>query len=255
MKAIKQLCADKLRVNVYQTRAEMGAAAGKAAAVRIRQLLEEKAEVNIIFAAAPSQNETLDALVAAEGIDWGRINAFHMDEYVGLSADAPQGFGNFLTQHLFGRVPFARVFRLDPSATDPQAECARYSALLKQYPVDLVCLGIGENGHLAFNDPGEAKFDDPEVVKVVKLDEVCRQQQVNDGCFASIDEVPTHALTLTIPTLMNAGHLICTVPAPTKCEAVTLTVNGPVTDMVPATAMRSHGDAVMFCDADSGAKL
>ncbi len=255
MKAIKQLSADKLRVNVYETREAMGVAAGNAAAVRIRQLLTEKAEVNVIFAAAPSQNETLDTLVAAEGIDWSRVNAFHMDEYVGLSADAPQGFGNFLTEHLFGRLPFGRVFRLDPSAKDPQAECARYSDLLRQYPVDLVCLGIGENGHLAFNDPGEARFDDPEVVKVVKLDEVCRQQQVNDGCFKSIDEVPTHALTLTIPTLMSAGHLVCTVPAATKCEAVTLTVTGPVTDMVPATAMRSHGDAVMFCDADSGAKL
>ncbi len=255
MKAVKQLSADRLRVNVYETRAAMGAAAGNAAAVRIRQLLEEKAEVNIIFAAAPSQNETLDTLVAAEGIDWSRVNAFHMDEYVGLSADAPQGFGNFLTEHLFGRLPFGKVYRLDPSAKDPQEECRRYAALLKQYPVDLVCLGIGENGHLAFNDPGEAKFDDPEVVKVVKLDEVCRQQQVNDGCFATIDDVPTHALTLTIPTLMAAGHLVCTVPAATKCEAVTLTVTGPVTDMVPATAMRSHGDAVMFCDADSGAKL
>ncbi len=255
MKPIKQLNAERLRVNVYETRAEMGAAAGQAAAVRIRQLLEEKPVVNIIFAAAPSQNETLDTLVAAEGIDWSRVNAFHMDEYVGLSADAPQGFGNFLTEHLFGRLPFGQVFRLNPAAEEPQAECRRYSALLQQYPVDLVCLGIGENGHLAFNDPGEAKFDDPEVVKVVKLDEVCRQQQVNDGCFANIDAVPTHALTLTIPTLMRAGHLVCTVPAATKCEAVALTVQGPVTEMVPATAMRSHGDAVMFCDADSGAKL
>lgn len=255
MKPLKQCCADRLRVNVYATRAEMGAAAGNAAAVRIRQLLDEKEQVNIIFAAAPSQNETLDALAAAEDIDWSRVNAFHMDEYVGLSADAPQGFGNFLTEHLFRRLPFGRVCRLDPSAADPQAECRRYAALLQEYPTDLVCLGIGENGHLAFNDPGEAKFDDREVVKVVKLDEVCRQQQVNDGCFASIDEVPTHALTLTIPTLMRAGHLVCTVPAPTKCNAVTLTVQGEITEMVPATAMRLHGDAVMFCDADSGARL
>ncbi len=255
MKPMKQLCADRLRVNVYAARDEMGAAAGKAAAVRIRQLLEEKEQVNVIFAAAPSQNETLDALVAAEGIDWSRVNAFHMDEYVGLSADAPQGFGNFLTAHLFGRLPFGNVYRLNPAAEDPQSECKRYAELLTKFPVDLVCLGIGENGHLAFNDPGEAKFDDPEIVKVVKLDEVCRQQQVNDGCFATLSDVPTHALTLTIPTLMRAGHLVCTVPAPTKCEAVTLTVKGEVTEMVPATAMRAHGDAVMFCDADSGAKL
>ena len=255
MKAMKRICADRLRVNVYETREQMGAAAGAAAAVRIRQLLEEKQEVNVIFAAAPSQNEMLDALVAAPGIAWERVNAFHMDEYVGLAADAPQGFGNFLTQHLFSRLPFGRVFRLDPSAADPQEECRRYAALLAQYPTDVVCLGIGENGHLAFNDPDVAEFDDPETVKVVALDAVCRQQQVNDGCFASLDEVPTHALTLTIPTLMRAGHLVCTVPARTKQEAVTLTVTGPITEQVPATAMRSHADAVMFCDADSGARL
>ena len=252
MKSFKK---DLLNVNVYETRAEMGAAAASDIKACILSLLQTKETINMIFAAAPSQNEVLASLATDPEIPWSRVNAFHMDEYIGLAPDAPQGFGNFLTEHLFGRLPFGQVFRLDPSAKDPQAECARYAALLKKYPVDLVCLGIGENGHLAFNDPGEAKFDDPEVVKVVKLDEVCRQQQVNDGCFASIDEVPTHALTLTIPTLMSAGHLVCTVPAPTKCEAVTLTVNGPVTDMVPATAMRSHSDAVMFCDADSGAKL
>ncbi len=255
MKPMKQLQADRLRVNVYETRAAMGAAAGEAAAVRIRQLLKEKAEVNVIFAAAPSQNETLDALVAAEGIDWSRVNAFHMDEYVGLAADAPQGFGNFLTEHLFSRLPFGSVNRLNPAATDAEAECERYTALLREHPVDLVCLGIGENAHLAFNDPGEADFNDPRTVKVVTLDEVCRQQQVNDGCFAALDEVPTHALSLTIPTLISAGHLVCTVPAPTKCEAVYNTVHGDINDMIPSTAMRLHGDAVMFCDADSGVKL
>ena len=128
------------------------------------------------------------------------VNAFHMDEYVGLPADAPQGFGNFLGEHLFSRVPFGNVHRLN-SAADAAAECARYSELLDTYPTDIECLDIGENAHLAFNDPGEAKFDDPQIVKVVILDNVCRQQQVNDGCFASIDEVQTHALSLTIPTL------------------------------------------------------
>lgn len=254
MSIIKQLVADNLKVEVHNTRASMGEAAGNAAAELIRTLLKEKEEVNVIFAAAPSQNETLDTLVAAKDIDWSRVNAFHMDEYVGLPADAPQGFGNFLNEHLFSRVPFGNVYRLNPAA-DAAAECARYSELLKMYPTDIVCLGIGENAHLAFNDPGEAKFDDPQIVKVVTLDNVCRQQQVNDGCFTCIDEVPTHALSLTIPTLMRAPHLVCTVPAATKREAVTKTVFGPITEMVPATAMRRHPDVVMYCDADSGADL
>ena len=238
MSLCKTLTADSLRVEIYDTRAAMGDAAGAAAAAHLRALLAEKDEVNVIFAAAPSQNEMVAALVSAPDIDWNRVNAFHMDEYIGLSADAPQGFGNFLDNCLFSKVPFKAVYRIDCS-----------------FPTDLVCLGIGENGHIAFNDPGFAFFDDPEVVKVVRLDEVCRMQQVHDGCFASIDEVPTHALTLTVPTLANAPHLVCTVPAPTKRNAVRLTVLGPVTEDVPATVMRGHADCVMFCDKDSGADL
>ena len=255
MSLCKKLTADNLRVEIYDTRTAMGDAAGAAAAAHLRALLAEKDEVNVIFAAAPSQNEMVAALIASPGIDWTRVNAFHMDEYIGLSADAPQGFGNFLDNCLFSKVPFKAVYRIDCSATDAAAECARYTELLKAFPTDLVCLGIGENGHIAFNDPGFAFFDDPEVVKVVKLDEVCRMQQVHDGCFASIDEVPTHALTLTVPTLANAPHLVCTVPAPTKRNAVKLTVLGPVTEDVPATVMRGHADCVMFCDADSGVDL
>lgn len=255
MAMIKQLTQDALRVSVYETRAEMGEAAGSAAAVHLRRLLKQKDTVNVVFAAAPSQNEMLAALAAAPDIDWTRVNAFHMDEYIGLSADAPQGFGNFLDRYLFSLVPFRSVNRIDCTAADPEAECARYTSLLKAYPTDLVCLGIGENGHIAFNDPGFAKFDDPQTVKVVALDDVCRMQQVHDGCFASIDQVPTHALTLTVPALAGAPHLVCTVPAPSKREAVKKTVYGPVTEDVPATIMRRHPDCVMFCDADSGKDL
>lgn len=244
-----------LRVAVYATRAEMGAAAAAAAAERIRSHLRTHSEMNIIFAAAPSQNEMLDTLVREPDIDWTRVNAFHMDEYIGLPADAPQGFGNFLTAHIFLRVPFRQVFRLNGGAADIAAECARYSELLRQNPVDLVCLGIGENGHIAFNDPGVAQFDDPVLVKTAALDEVCRMQQVHDGCFGALSEVPTHALTLTIPALTRAAHLVCTVPAAAKRDAVTKTVWGPITEQVPATAMRRHADAVLFCDAASGADL
>lgn len=255
MALLKQVTKDKLSVMVYDTRDAMGIAAGKKAAEHLRRLLSEKEEVNVIFAAAPSQNEMLATLVSEEGIDWSRVNAFHMDEYIGLSADAPQGFGNFLDRGLFSRVPFGSVNRIDCTATDPATECARYAALLGAHPTDLVCLGIGENGHIAFNDPGFAKFDDPETVKVVALDAVCRMQQVHDGCFAKIEDVPTHALTLTVPTLANAPHLVCTVPAPSKCDAVTKTVFGEITEDVPATVMRLHPDCVMYCDSDSGANI
>lgn len=252
---IKEMKKDKLTVKIYETRALMGKAAGEAAAEKIRALLERKEEVHIIFAAAPSQNEMLETLVAAEGIDWGRVRAFHMDEYIGLPKEAPQGFGNFLKEHIFGKLPFRSVEYINGQAEDMEDECRRYAELLKKYPTDLVLLGIGENGHIAFNDPHVAYFDDAKVVKAVELDEVCRRQQVNDGCFQSLAEVPKYALTLTIPTLVKAESLICTVPAKTKANAVKNTVLGAIATECPASIMRLHDDAVMFCDSDSGSKL
>ena len=252
---MKEFRQDKLTVKIYETRALMGKAAAEAAAKKIRELLNEKSEVNIIFAAAPSQNEMLETLVAAEGIDWSRVRAFHMDEYIGLKKDAPQGFGNFLKEHIFGKLPFGVVEYINGQAEDMEAECQRYAALLKEYSTDLVLLGIGENGHIAFNDPHVAYFDDEKVVKAVELDDVCRQQQVNDGCFSSLDEVPRYALTLTIPTLVKAKTMICTVPAKTKANAVKNTVLGTITTECPASIMRLHDDAIMFCDNDSGKGL
>ena len=252
---MKTMQTDSLRVEIYDTRAEMGKAAGTLAAKRIRECLLKKGRANVIFAAAPSQNEMLETLVAAPDIDWSRVNAFHMDEYVGLSKAAPQCFGNFLKEHIFGKLPFGSVHYIDCEAADKEAECARYTALLEENPVDIVLLGIGENGHIAFNDPPVADFLDPRLVKVVELDPVCRQQQVNDGCFASLELVPKFALTLTVPALMAAEHLVCTVPAATKARAVERTVNGEVGEHCPATAMRRHESAVLFCDRDSGGGL
>ena len=243
--------ADQLQVRIYGTRMDMGQAAGKDAAAKLRSLLAAKAEVNVIFAAAPSQNEILAALAEEPEIDWNRVNAFHMDEYLGLEATAPQCFSNYLTEHIFSKVPFRKVFRINPS-NEAEAECKRYTELLEKYPVDLVCLGIGENGHIAFNDPGVAKFDDPSFVKVAELDLVCRTQQVHDGCFASVDQVPTHALTLTIPALTRAAHMICVVPGSSKRWAVKATVFGPITEALPASILRLHSDAVLYCDQESG---
>ncbi len=255
MTMLKKFAADRLNVEVYDSRDAMGRAAAAAAGECLRKLLAEKETVNVIFAAAPSQNETLHYLTHEQGIDWSRVNAFHMDEYIGLPAGAPQAFGNYLNEHIFSKVPFNNIYYIDAQATDAQAECARYSALLREYPVDIVCLGIGENGHIAFNDPWVADFNDPALVKPVPLDAVCRQQQVNDGCFASIDQVPTHALTLTIPALASAGHLFCTVPAATKAWAVAQTVSAEVSEKIPATVMRNHQDATLYCDPDSGKEI
>lgn len=255
MALIKELTADALRVRVSDSRAAMGQDAARAAGECIRRLLQEREEIHMIFAAAPSQNETLACLAREEGIDWTRVNAFHMDEYVGLSSQASQSFGHYLSEHIFSLLPFKSVHYLRGDAPDTQAECARYTELLRRFPTDVVMLGIGENGHIAFNDPWVADFDDPALVKEVPLDPVCRQQQVHDGCFATLSEVPERALTLTIPALARAGHLFCTVPAATKREAVAKTVSGPIGAQVPATVMRRHPDAVLFCDPDSAADL
>lgn len=246
---------DKLQVNVCSTRAEMGKAAAAAATERIIRLIEAKGEINMVFAAAPSQDEFLEALASNREIRWDRINAFHLDEYIGLSTEAPQGFGNFLRRKLFDRVNFKSVNYLNGSRDDVRAECDRYSDLLKQFPLDIACIGIGENGHLAFNDPPVADFKDPALIKAVELDEVCRRQQVNDGCFISIEEVPSHALTLTIPAIMSAAHIYCMVPGKTKAAAVETTLNGAVEENCPASILRNHASAELFLDADSAAGI
>ena len=246
---------DLLKVEIYESRPAMGAAAAEQIKNCFLSLLKEKETINVIFAAAPSQNEVLDALVADTDIPWNRINAFHMDEYIGLSKDAPQGFGNFLRAHLFDRVPFRTRNFIDITATDADAECRRYAELLKQNPTDVVVMGIGENGHIAFNDPPVADFSDALAVKPVALDEICRQQQVNDGCFKTIDDVPKTAITLTVPTLFAGKHLFCIVPAKTKANAVRATLNDEIGEACPATILRRHSSAVLFLDADSSALL
>ncbi|MBQ3490763.1 MAG: glucosamine-6-phosphate deaminase [Clostridia bacterium] len=246
---------DLLTVNIYDTRTQMGEAAAKDIKACILSLLEKKETINMIFAAAPSQNEVLASLALDKEIPWNRVNAFHMDEYIGLSADAPQGFGNFLKAHIFGLAPFRSVNYIDISAADAEAECARYAALLAQYPTDIVVMGIGENGHIAFNDPPVADFADSKAVKPVLLDEICRNQQVNDGCFSTIDDVPKYAITLTVPTLFAGKNLFCIVPAKTKANAVKETLCGEIGEACPATVLRRHEKAVLYLDGDSSALL
>ncbi len=245
---------DKLTVKVMENRVRMGEVAAADIKAKIVELLSQKAEINMIFAAAPSQNDVLKSLVGDKSIEWNRVNAYHMDEYIGLDKNAPQGFGNFLKAHIFGLVPFKSVNYIDITTTDPEGEAERYGKLLQENPTDIVVMGIGENGHIAFNDPPVANFKDEKWVKPVKLDEICRQQQVNDGCFASIDEVPTHAMTLTVPTLVKAPYLFCIVPAPTKAKAVYETLNGKIDEHCPASILRLQENAILYLD-DQSSKL
>ena len=255
MLPIQQFTADQLHVSVHATRDLMGLAAATAVAAEIRRMLGTKPFVNIIFAAAPSQNEMLLHLSASAGIDWSKVNAFHMDEYVGLNENAPQRFGHFLDQAIFGKLPFHEVHYINGNAPNPEAECLRYAALLEANPVDIVCMGIGENTHIAFNDPHVADFSDPFWVKLVELDEVSRMQQVHDGCFASIDDVPRMAITLTVPALMRAASIFCVVPGPNKAVAVGHTIKADISAVYPSTALRLHENARLYLDGESAAKL
>lgn len=243
-----------LNIKAYDAREEMGMEAAKDAAARINAIIKNKRNANAVFAAAPSQNEFLKYLRDYD-IDWNKIRAFHMDEYIGLQADAPQGFGRFLRKAIFSRVPFLEVNYLNGQAIDPEAECERYSKLLTDNPPDIVFLGIGENKHLAFNDPMVADFNDPYKVKVVKLDSICRNQQVNDGCFEKIEDVPKIALTLTMSMIMSIPEAIIIVPGTTKKDAVRDTVSGNISTSCPASILRKHKSAVLYLDKDSAEYL
>lgn len=252
---MKEFMKDKLAVKAFVTRDEMGKIAAQDAAAAIKMLLKEKPEISMIFAAAPSQDDFLKYLREDKEIDFTRINAYHMDEYIGLDKDAPQGFGNYLKEQIFGKCPFKSVHYLNGQNPDPQAECARYSALLAKTHIDIVCMGIGENGHIAFNDPANADFSDPKSVKTVMLDDVCRQQQVNDGCFASFDKVPKMAMTLTVPMLMSADWHFCVVPTDRKAKAVKRMLEGSVSSECPATILRRAPHATLYLDAQGASLL
>jgi glucosamine-6-phosphate deaminase len=245
----------RLRVEVLPSRAMMGLAAARAVAEAIRGLIAREGRTAVVFASAPSQNEFLAALRQEPGIEWPKITAFHLDEYVGIDAFHPASFRRFLVDRLFAHVKVAAFHGLDGQAQDLAAECDRYAALLREASPSLAILGIGENGHLAFIDPPVCDFAEPANVRVVELDEPCRRQQVNDGCFPSLEEVPRHALSLTIPLLMSIPRAVAIVPGPAKGAAIRSALEGPVTCACPASMLRRHRDATLFLDDDSAAGL
>lgn len=241
---------DQLRIEIHPDRAAAGAAAAAEVADTIRAAQRETGGVRVLFASAPSQDEMLAALTEAPDIDWPMVTAFQLDEYLGIALDDARGFGHYLDHHLAKFVPLGRVHYIDGLA-DPGAECRRYAATLARAPIDVCCLGIGENGHLAFNDPPAARFDDPEPMRVVELSVASRRQQVHDGLWPALPVVPRRALTLTIPTLLAAQRIVCTVPGRAKRAALRRALHGPIDAACPASVLRTHPDAVLITDADA----
>lgn len=245
---------EKLFVHIFDTREEMGKVAAEDAARRINAIIAKNGVANVVFAAAPSQNDLIENLLKAD-IDWSKVRAFHQDEYVGISAEEPAGFGNFLDRAIFKKVHFKELHYLLCEADEAEEKCEAYAQMLRQYPIDLIFLGIGENGHLAFNDPAVADFNDPQMVKIVELDDICRQQQVNDGCFATLDDVPKQAMTMTMSLIMNIPEAICVVPTIRKANAVYRALCGEVTTACPSSILRNHPNAALYLDKDSASML
>lgn len=243
-------------ISIYETRAETGFAAAHHVSELLEGILRKQHSARVVFACAPSQNEFLAALAGPlrDTVDWKRIIAFHMDEYLGLDARHPASFRHYLQEHFLSRVDVETFYPIRGEA-DPREECARYTALLEEAPLDLICMGIGENGHLAFNDPPVARFDDPAKVKVVELDAVCRQQQVHDGCFPGLSNVPLHALTLTLPVFRAARYLSVVVPGSRKAAAVAAACSGPVSTACPASLVQCRENVRLFLDGESAALL
>ena len=247
--------AGKLTVVRSDSRKEMGEAAARDAAEALRRIGREKDEIRVIFAAAPSQNEFLDAL-KNEDVPWEKIVAFQMDDYVDLAPEAPQRFSAFLKEHIWDHVPVKKIHILSCFDEESgQAEILRYGRLLREHPLDAAFIGIGENGHIAFNDPDVADYFDPAEIKRIPMDERSRIQQVHDGRFASLDEVPHAALTVTLPVILRAKQIFCVVPAGTKAQAVKAALEGPIGTKCPASALRLIDRAVLYLDADSASML
>lgn len=242
-------------VRIYDRKDVLGSAAAAHVAGLIRQSILEREQARVIFATGASQYEFLAALVAEQrDLDWSRVTAFHLDEYLDLPESHPASFRRYLRERLFGVLPFRRVHLLDGTAPDPQVEAARYEALLRLGPVDLACIGIGENAHLAFNDP-PADFNTRKWVHIVQLDEACRRQQVGEGHFATMNDVPKRALSLSIPAILAARNISCVAPEARKAAAVQCALEGPVTPDCPASALQLHQRVTLFLDRESAAGL
>lgn len=251
----RELRIDKLPVSVYASADEMGLAAALDAREGINAAIDARGEANVILATGNSQLNFLRALRDLPGIDWTKVRVFHLDEYVGISPDHHASFPKFLREHFIGHVPVGNFHPIAGTAENAEATSRDYEALLREYPADLVALGWGENGHLAFNDPPYALFDDPNWVKVIELAQASRKQQVGEGHFPTIDDVPTHAITVTIPALLAAKQVLCIVPEARKVTAVNDCLYKPVAEDRPGSILRTVDHAKLYLDPESAGGL
>jgi glucosamine-6-phosphate deaminase len=247
--------AEALPVRLYGTAAGLAGDAARLAREYLEATLARQGSAAVILATGNSQIQFLEALAALGGLDWSKLTLFHMDEYLGLPASHPASFRRYMKERVEERLRPGRFHYLQGDSLQPVAECERYAGLLQQQPIDLCCLGIGENGHLAFNDPPVADFRDPHQVKLVKLDDACRQQQVGEGHFPDLSSVPQYALTLTIPMLCAARQMLCIVPERRKAHAVQEALRGPVHTACPASILRHQAHCTLFLDTESASLL
>ncbi len=243
-----------MQIHIYDTKLEAGAAAARQAAEGLRAAIADCGQANLILATGASQFDMLAHLVQEE-IDWGKVYAFHLDEYIGLPESHPASFRRYLNERFVARVRGLRSFTfVDGEAADPRAECRRLGAEIERHPIDVACIGIGENGHLAFNDP-PADFDTQAPYIVVDLDEACRRQQLGEGWFPTLADVPRQAISMSIQHILKSREIVCTVPDSRKAWAVQGAVEGPVTNLLPASILQQHPNCALFLEPDSAARL
>lgn len=251
----KHLQIGTMKVEIYPSSRAAGLAAARAIALEMAKLEKVKDFIGMIFATGASQLDTLDALTSMKELPWNKVHGVHLDEYVGISLGHPASFRRYLRERLTNKVSMKEFFEIDGNAADPQQACISYAEKVRSVDPQICLLGIGENGHLAFNDPAVADFTDPQDVKVVHLDEVCRQQQAAEGWFESVDEVAADAITLTIPIVLRVPKLIVSVPGSRKAEIMRRTFWDPISTECPATILRTHPDVTVYLDADSARYL
>ena len=243
-----------MNIRRFPTSTELADAAAAQATEALTRAIAARGRARIVAATGSAQFEFLSVLTRTPGIDWGRVEMFHLDEYVGLSADHPASFRRFLLERLIRPAGIGTYHLLDGDTGDPEAVCERVGRELQAAPVDVTFMGIGENGHIAFNDP-PADFETERPYIVVELDEVCRRQQVGEGWFASLADVPTRALSMSVKQLLRSDELICIVPQSRKAKAVQAALEGPITPMVLASILRTHPNVTIYLDAESSALL
>ena len=251
---VRSIKSGQLTVGIYKTRDDMGFAAASDVAEKLNEFLARKAIINMLFPCAMSQLDFFEHLFSTPGIEWERVNAFVMDEYMGLSPDSPQALSNFANEKIFGKVRFKNGFAFNAANPDFEDEARRFSALLEKYPLDIACLGIGENGHLAYNEPHVADFFDTKLAKIVYIDEKSQAQAVHDGVFARVDEVPKAAITVTIPVMLRAEYISAVVPTVYKQNAVKAAVHGEITTLCPASILRVK-PSFLYVDSEAGALI